>query len=190
MLFGKFLRGFCFLATGFFVAASGQGQVVPAARGGGQSLWLGGEFSSLYAGFPQGSDLRFSSLGVYGVFNWNHHLGLEGESRFLQFNGYQGETEKDLLIGPRYTFFNNPKWRPYATLQLGGARIKYPFGIGVQDFFAIAPGAGVEYRLNYRWSIRGEYQYQILPGSPNFTNEPAYGINPNGFRVGISFRLP
>jgi opacity protein-like surface antigen len=190
MSFLKCIRGLCLLASGVLVAMGAYGQAVPASRGGGQTLWLGGEFSNMHAGFPNGSDLRLSSVGAYGVFNWNHHFGLEGETRFLQFNGYHGETEKDLLAGPRYTFFNNARWRPYAALLLGGSRIKYPFNIGVQSFFTIAPAAGLEYRLSYRWSVRGEYQYQVLPGSPNFTNEPKYGINPNGFRIGVSFRLP
>jgi hypothetical protein len=116
------------------------------------------------AGFPKGSDLRLSSLGMYGVLNWNHHIGVEGETRFLQFNSYHGETEKDLLIGPRYTFFNNPKLRPYAALELGGTRIKYPFSIGTQSFFAIAPAGGLEYRLDLQMVCTSRVSISDSPG--------------------------
>jgi opacity protein-like surface antigen len=183
-------RGLCGLCLLILMSVGvAQGQAVSAAQGGGQTLWLGADYSNLHAGFPEGSELRFSSLGMYGVFNWNHQLGAEGESRFFQFNGYHGETEKDLLAGPRYTFLHNPHWGPYAALLLGGTRVKYPFTIGVQSFFTVAPAGGVEYRLNYRWSVRGEYQYDFLHNSPNFTDEPHFGIRPDGFRVGVSYRL-
>jgi opacity protein-like surface antigen len=53
----------------------------------------------------------------------------------------------------------------------------------------MAPGGGLEYRLNHKWSLRATYEYQFLPNSPNFTNEPKFGIKPNGALMGISYRL-
>jgi hypothetical protein len=37
--------------------------------------------------------------------------------------------------------------------------------------------------------LRAEYEYQMWPGSPNFTNEPAHELTPNGFHAGIAYRL-
>jgi predicted extracellular nuclease len=48
---------------------------------------------------------------------------------------------------------------------------------------------GTEYRLGHQWLVRGTYEYQFLPNSPNFTNEPKFGIKPNGVSAGISYRL-
>jgi opacity protein-like surface antigen len=55
--------------------------------------------------------------------------------------------------------------------------------------FAVVPGGGLEYRLNRRWSVRASYEYQILPVSPNFTDEPRFGIRPNGVFAGFTYRV-
>jgi hypothetical protein len=38
-------------------------------------------------------------------------------------------------------------------------------------------------------SARAVYEYQILYNSPNFSNEPKFGVRPKGVTVGISYRL-
>jgi opacity protein-like surface antigen len=53
----------------------------------------------------------------------------------------------------------------------------------------MAPGGGVEYRLSRKLSLRAIYEYQFLSNSPNFTNEPQFGIKPNGGFAGISYRV-
>jgi opacity protein-like surface antigen len=141
------------------------------------------------AGFPHGSDLRLSGVGVFANFNWNHSIGVEGRARFLNFNSWYGETEQDYLAGPRYTFLHSDKWRPYASFQVGMAKVQYPFKLGSASFLAMTPGGGLEYRVGRKWSVQASYEYQILPNSPNFSNEPKFGIRPNGPQVGISYRL-
>jgi opacity protein-like surface antigen len=177
------------LVAGLSVAAFAHGQVAPSAFKEAEALRLGIEYSNMKAGFPYGSDLRLSGLGVFATFQWKHNLGLEGEARFLRFNSYYGETEDAYLGGPHYAFLHSPRWRPYAAFKVGDVKITYPFQLGTCSCLALAPTGGLDYRVNKRWSLRGEYQYQFLPGSPNFTNEPQYGIKPNGFQTGISYRL-
>jgi opacity protein-like surface antigen len=150
---------------------------------------VGAEYANLQAGFPNGSNLRLSGVGVFGNFNWNHTYGMEAHARFLNFNSWNGETEQDYLAGPRYTFLHRNKLRPFAAFNVGLVKIQYPFSMGTGTSFAMAPGGGVEYRLSHKWSIRGNYEYQILLNSPDFTNEPKFGIKPNGGLVGISYRL-
>ncbi|GGG91880.1 outer membrane beta-barrel protein [Silvibacterium dinghuense] len=164
-------------------------QVAASSSGAGQSLWVGGEYTNLRAGFPYDSSYRIGGLGAYANFNWNHHLGIQGEAAWLRFQGFEGETESDYLIGPRYTFLHSPKWRPYASLEVGGVRMHYPFDIGNGSFFTLAPTGGVEYRLNTHWSTRIQYQYQYLFHSPNFTDEPQFGIRPSGVQIGVAYRL-
>lgn len=147
------------------------------------------EYANLQAGFPVGSNVRLSGVGALANFNWNHRLGVEAHARFLSFNSWNGETEQDYLVGPRYTFMHSNKWRPFAEFQVGLVKIQYPFSIGNGISFAMAPGGGLEYRLNRKWSVRGTYEYQILTDSPSFTNEPQFGIKPNGAMVGVTYRL-
>jgi hypothetical protein len=165
------------------------GQVVASAYKDNPSVWAGAEFANYHAGFPYGSGLRLSGFGFFVTYNRTHHIGLEGHARFLDINSWYGETEQDYLAGPRYTFLAKEKWRPFADFEIGGVRIHYPFQIGVGDQFAMAPGGGLEYWVNHRFSVRGVYEYQILPNSPNFTNEPHFGVNPNGVYGGVSMRV-
>jgi opacity protein-like surface antigen len=187
----KAICGWCagLAVAGLFVASAAHCQVVQSAEGKGQSLRLGVDFSNLRAGFPIDSSLRLSGVGVFGNLNWSHKYGVEGQIRFLNFNSWNGETEQDYLAGPRFTFLHSSKWRPFAAFEVGAIKIQYPFNVGTGTSFAMAPTGGLDYRVNRKWSVRGAYQYQFLPDSPDFTDEPKFGIRPNGVSVGISYRL-
>ena len=80
-------------------------------------------------------------------------------------------------------------FRPYGKFLIGRSNIQYPFAIGNANYFALAPGAGTEYRLSHRWIIRAEYEYQLWLNSPGYFNEPNHQLNPNGLQVGVSFKL-
>jgi len=164
-------------------------QVAASSAGAGQSLWIGADYSNIHADFPYGSNLRLSGIGASSVFNWNHHLGIEGSVIFNNFNTFYGEKEQSFLAGPRYTFFHSEVWKPYAMLELGDAKLTYPFTIGTYNYFALSPGAGIEYQLRSHWSLKAEYRYEFLRNAPDFANEAQYGIRPNGFNVGVGYRL-
>jgi len=154
-----------------------------------QSLWVGGEFSNMQVGFPYGSNWRMSGIGAYAIFNWNHSLGVQAETNFLQFHSFYSETQMSFLAGPRYTFLHSSKWRPYAQFSIGDVRTRYPFDIGSGNSFALAPAGGLDYSFSRRWAIHTQYEYQFLTNSPNFTDEPHFGMTPNGVKIGISYRL-
>lgn len=164
-------------------------QSSPSAWEPPQSLWVGAEFASFKAGFPKDSTVRMEGVGITARYNWNHRYALDGQVRFLNLNSWYGETEQNYLAGPRYTFLNSNRWRPFARFEVGAVHIKYPFQMGTGTSFAMAPGGGVEYRFDRRWSAQATYEYQLLTTSPNFTDEPHFGIRPNGATVGISYRL-
>jgi opacity protein-like surface antigen len=170
-------------------ASSALGQVVPSAIGPSHALWVGGEYSNIEASFPYGSSQRLWGIGGFADYHVNGHIGVEAEARFLRFNSFYGETEDNYLAGPRYMIGRFGKFEPYGQCLVGFGKIQYPFEIGSGTYFALAPGAGADYRISRRWSVRGEYEYQFWLDSPNIVDEPAHQIRPNGFHVGVAFRL-
>jgi len=169
--------------------STARAQVVPSAIGPGRSLWVGGEYSNIQAGFPYQSSQRLSGPGVFADYHLTGHIAVEAEARFLRFNSFYGETEDNYLAGARYVVLRFGKFEPFAQGLVGIGKIQFPFNIGSGNYLAVAPGGGAIYRLSRKWSVRGEYEYQFWPNSPNIANEPAHEITPNGFHVGIAYRV-
>jgi hypothetical protein len=167
--------------------ATAFGQVAPSTRGGDAAVWIGGEFSSFDSDYDNSS--RIVGPGVYGDLNLTHKLGIEGEARWMRWNAYGNQTQSDYLGGVRYRIWKIQKLSLYAKFLVGGVWIRYPLGIGTGSYFAYAPGGIGEYRLTPRLSVRGEYEYQLLPSAPGFPGLPNNGLTPNGFSVGVSYRV-
>lgn len=162
-------------------------QVAPSARGGNATVWVGGEFSSFNPDY--GSAERIYGPGIFGDFNLTPKLGIEGDARWLHYHGIGGETQSDYLGGVKYRIFKFNKFSVNAKFLLGGVWIRYPADIGTGSYFAYAPGGSVDYRLSRRLFVRGEYEYQILPSAPGFAEQPSNGLSPNGFNIGVAYRL-
>jgi opacity protein-like surface antigen len=185
-------RIFCWLGAAVaavLLAVAARAQVVPSATGPGRSLWAGGEYSNIQAGFPYQSNQRLWGVAAFADYHFVPHVALEGEARFLRFNSFYGETEDNYLAGPRYEIRSFGKLEPFVQCLAGIGKIQFPFQIGTGSYLAVAPGAGVNYRLSRRWTVRGEYEYQFWLNSPNISGEPAHQITPSGFHVGIAFRV-
>jgi opacity protein-like surface antigen len=176
------------LAVGL-LANFAQAQAGPAGIELPHALWVGGGYSNIHAGFPYQSSQRLSGVGGFADYHLSDRIDIEAEARFLRWNSFSGETEDNYLAGPRYLVERFPKFQPYGQCLVGFGRIQYPFQIDNRRYLAIAPGAGVNFRISNRWTVRGQYEYQFWPGSPGYKNEPAHEITPNGFQVGIAFRL-
>ena len=166
-------------------------QVASATKGGGQGLSVGAEYSNFR---PDWGPTRLQGIAVFadldGLFLKN--LGAEGEARWLRFNQPYGQTEDNYLIGPRYRLYRHHKFSFFGKFVMGGGFITYPNKIGSGSYFAYAPGGTVEYRLNHRWIVRGDYEYQFWPSAPGlaFTYpNPSRGLTPNGFSGGVSYHL-
>lgn len=170
-------------------AKPGLAQVVPSAFRGPDTLWVGAEYSNFNASFPYQSGQRLQGAGAFVDVNFNEHLGMEANARFLQFGGFYGETENSYLIGPRYRFRRLGRFQPYAQSLLGVGNIHYPFNIGSANYFDIAPGGGVNYRLSSHWLLRAQYEYQFWINSPGYSNQPDHQLKPNGMSVGVAYRL-
>jgi Outer membrane protein beta-barrel domain len=168
-------------------SAAAFAQVAPSAQGGNATLWVGGEFSSFDPDYNPFS--RIVGPGVFFDFNLTRKLGVEGEARWLRYNGSLGETQNDYLGGVKYRVYRYHKLSLNAKVMLGGVWIHYPADIGDGSYFTYAPGGIADYRLSRHLAIRGDYEYQFLPSAPGFPGEVSHGLNPNGFSVGVAWRL-
>ena len=170
--------------------AAAYAQVAPSVRGGNSTLWVGGEFASFYSDYDPQS--RIIGPGVDVDYNVTPRIGVIGEMRWLHWNGHDSQTQSDYLAGGKYAFFRFHKFTFNAKFLVGGVWIKYPVqatGGSTGSYFAYAPGVSVDYRLSPRLSVRGAYEYQMLPSAPGFFGQPSNGLTPNGFSVGVNYRL-
>jgi len=176
------------LAAGLLIN-SARAQVVPDALDPPHAIWVGGEYSNIHASFPYQSSQRLWGVGAFADYHSSEKIDIEAEARFLRFNSFYGETEDNYLAGPRYLVERSRRFQPYAQCLVGIARMHYPFNIGSMQYLALAPGGGMNYRISRKLTPRGEFEYQLWPGSPNFANEPAHEITPYGFHVGMAYRI-
>ena len=175
------------LATSL-LAASAQAQVVPSGLGR-HALWAGGEYSNFKASFPYESNYRLWGIGGFADYRLTDHIDVVAEARFLRFKGFYGENEDNYLGGAHYQIKSFGKLHAYALGLAGIAGIQYPFQIGSGRYLALVPGAGASYSIARKWSVRGEYEYQLWLNSPNIPNEPENRLTPNGFNIGIGYKI-
>jgi len=160
------------------------GQAAPAVRGGVPPLWAGGYLSDFHSDY---SPDRLLGVGVYVDWNLFGKLGAEGEARWLRFHQDLGTHEDNYLVGPRYSY-RRGKYVPYVKFLMGAGELNFPSGEGHGGYFAMVPGGGLDYRLNYRFTVRGDYEYQFWPSAPG-GGLPTHGLTPNGFSIGIGYRI-
>jgi hypothetical protein len=162
-------------------------QVAQSAHGGNSSVWVGGEFSSFNSDYDPLT--RLEGAGVFVDYNLTPKYGAEGEIRWLKWNGAGDQTQSDYLAGGKYRVFKFHNFTANAKFLVGLVRVKYPFDIGNGNYFTYAPGGYADYRLSRRLSVRGDYEYQILPSAPGFPGLPSHGLTPNGFSIGVAYRI-
>lgn len=165
-----------------FAAANDlRAQVKESAERGGPLLSAGGAFSGYYVGF---GERKMMGPTAFVDFGSRAPLSFEAEARWLNLNEVAGVHDTTYLAGPRYSFREGARLRPYAKVLLGDGEFTFAYGLAHGNYFVIAPGGGVEYQWNKRVYLRlvdVQYQYwnQFTYGSL-----PSYGIS-SGLRIRI-----
>ena len=155
-----------------------------AATGGEPSLSAGAVVSGNYLEYGK----RW--LGGAGAFvdaNINWRLGIEGEADWARYRQQSDTHATTYLVGPRYQFNavgSGYRFRPYAKFLIGDGVFNFPFNYGYGNYFVIAPGAGIDFRMNERIRIRlADFEYQYWP---SFTFGPVSNLSVS---VGVKYRI-
>lgn len=177
---GRTLIGITLILLALAASRSASGQARESATAGGVSIWAGVGGSGYY--------LQYGArkiLGVTGFVDADsiRHIGIEAEGRWLELHQVANVHAETYMIGPRY-HFNFSRFQPYAKGLVGAGEFNFPYNYAHGGYFVVAPGAGVDYRLSHRWSVRlldVEYQYW-----PQFTFGAMSSI---GATAGIRYRI-
>lgn len=182
------LAAFLLVAAGHLVRpAQLCGQAVPSAYGSSEELWVGVAYANFQPNF--GPPDRITGIGVYADWSVKSRWSVEGEARFLRFNGFYGEAQDNYLIGPKVQLVRLGKVRPYAKFLVGLGQDDFPLTIGTGRYLVLVPGAGADYRLTRKIALRAEYEYQFWPSAPGIVGEPNNGMKPSGFSAGLAYKL-
>jgi opacity protein-like surface antigen len=123
--------------------------------------------------------------GTYVDVHFSHWLQLEGEARWLRFNEFAGEHQDNYLIGPKIPIHRFGRADVYGKVLIGIGKMTFPYNYGYGTFTALAYGAGVDYKLSKKLTLRPiDFEFQQwpkwLPGS---------SLYPYGFSVGMGYRV-
>jgi opacity protein-like surface antigen len=171
------------------LTGSALGQVVPSGAGRAHTVWVGGEYSNIRASFPYDSRQHLWGIGGFADYRVVRFLEIEAQGRFLLTNGFYDEHQENYLIGPQFIVGRSQRLQPFAQFLFGAGRLTYPLQTGTGVNVALEGGAGINLLVRERWIVRGDYEYQLWPGSSNIANQPARDLTPNGIRVGLAYKL-
>ena len=163
------------IAGGRFATAQ---SVEPADRG--RAMLSVGAAASGYT-------LGYGERKILGISAWVdadtiRKLGFETEVRRLEYYQTANVHAETYLSGVRY-HLNVGRTQPYVKALGGYGHFSFPYNFAKGNYFVIAGGGGIDYRLNRRWVVRADIEYQEWP---QFTYGP---MNSIGANVGIRFRV-
>lgn len=155
-----------------------------SATGGEPALSAGALVSGNYLDYGK-RWLGGGGAFVDATINWR--LGIEAEANWAILHQQSQTHANTWLIGPRYqlnAMGSNYRYQPYVKFLIGDGRFNFPYNYAYGNYFVMAPGAGVDYRLNYRLRIRlADFEYQYWP-------EFTYGATSNlSISAGVRYRI-
>jgi hypothetical protein len=163
------------------MAGNAHAQVAASASAGGFGLSAGVAGSGEYV---QYGERKMVGITGFVDFDTMHHLGLEGEARFVQFRETADVHFSTYSAGVRYRK-NLGRFQPYVKGLLGEGFFNFPYNYATGHYMVVTAGGGIDYRINRKIHIRAadaEWQYW-----PQFT----YGALTNyGVSTGIRFSIP
>jgi hypothetical protein len=155
-------------------------QAMTTASGPGMYVAVGGGATAMQVDYGQ----RVLAGGLaYLDANISPRLGAEAEAKFLRVHASEDVTEDTYLVGVRYALPDR-RLQPYAKVLIGLGEIEFPFHYAMGSYLVIAPGAGVDYHFDGRWTARLiDVEYQDWP-------QFSYGaLHPYGVSAALSFRV-
>ncbi|MFP5228913.1 MAG: hypothetical protein ACLGXA_14940 [Acidobacteriota bacterium] len=165
-------------------ASSARAQSPEAAVGDWSSLAVGGSFNA--------TRLQYGQHWLYGgtVFadaNFTWRYGIEGETNWEVLHQFEQTHATTYLLGPRFQLAGmgqNAQWRPYVKFLVGDGYFNFPYSYATGNYFVMAPGGGLDYRVNSRIRLRlFDVEDQYWPG---FT----YGSMTNiSVSTGVRYRI-
>jgi opacity protein-like surface antigen len=172
--------GLLTLLAMLMIGGQALGQAVPTATGAGPYVSVGAMGSYYDVNYGQ---RHVGGVALYADANVTWRLGVEAQVQSLRFGEEFGKRTDTYLIGPKWQW-ERRRLRPYAKVLVGVGRYRFPYGYGNDTSFVVAPGAGVDYKLSERLTVRLiDVQYQDWP-------EFAFGsMHPYGVNAGISVAL-
>jgi hypothetical protein len=175
------LRGAAFLTMLTLPLQSSSAQNVATAKGPGSYTAFGADITAFRADYGR---RLLGGVSMFVDVNPTWRYGFEGEARYLRINSDEDVTETDYLAGPRIMLRPGP-FRPYVKLLVGAGKISLPFHYGQGVFFTYAPGAGLDYIVGDRVTLRViDFEYQLWPDFSTYGE-----LRPYGLSAGISWRL-
>jgi len=176
------LRFFICLGLALLLLAMGRdtsAQSRESATAGGRFVWVGGGASGYFLQYGQTKNF---GITAYVDADSIRHFGIEAEGRWLEFNQTNDIHAETYLAGPRY-HFDAGRFQPYAKGLAGMGRFNFPYNYAYGNYFVVAGGGGLDYRLSQRWSARADFEYQYWP---QFT----FGaMSSGGVTVGVRYLI-
>jgi hypothetical protein len=181
-LAAAFIAAFIALA----LAGAAHAQVAASASaGGGFGLSVGATGSGMYVQYGERK-----MVGITGFVDYDlaHHLGVEGEARFVQYRQTDDVHFTTYSGGVRYRR-NFGRLQPYVKGLFGEGFFNFPYNDATGHFMVVTAGGGVDYRLNRNIHIRAaDAEWQYWPGFNYGTKTTP--LTTLGISAGIRFRIP
>lgn len=193
--------GLSFVMLALMAGCWADGQTAPAARLYSPNFQVGAEFSGFSTDVVKSPPPFEYGVGVFADLKVLGPLGIEAEGRTIQFHQYENVRQDILSGGLRYVLDRGPlaahRTFVYAKGLGGLGSADFPHGtfgdayhLTHNTFTTLTLGAGLDYRISHRISIRGEYEYQYWFDYGRGERELGLGTaNPSGFSVGAAYRF-
>ncbi len=167
------------ILIGFAAVRPAAGQAAQSADAGSARLSVGAGGSGFTLGY---GDRKMLGIAAWIDGDTIRRIGFEGEGRWLEFHQTANVHAETYLGGLRY-HLNYGRTQPYVKALAGIGDFNFPYNYATGRYFVVAGGGGLDYKLNRRWIVRADLEYQDWP---QFT----YGaMNSLGFNIGLRYRI-
>ena len=156
-----------------------------ATRGGVSQVGVG----YTYSNEDEYPGQHLQGVTVYGTFDLNNHLGVEGDVHLASIiKSYLQYKETSYDAGLRWVQHYR-RFSPYAKGLVGFGHstannsIQIVGGSTPGSYFLFGLGGGLDYSLTDKINARADFEYQRWP------NFPPHGLTPPLFTIGVAYRL-